>query len=149
MFKGVWMAYSDELITLITFPCSHFIPSKASENISKTSTSMAEMSCWHQRFCLPTLNGSNFPITYSIWVNNSLESYYTIVLKYYAFDQLSSNIFADISNVLSICRSLKKLRNEGSTMFRLTAVQILKKNCFVSKNLNNHAEIMRPSTENE
>lgn len=125
---------------------------------------MAEMSCWHQRFCLPTLNGSNFPITYSIWVKNSLESYYTTVLKYYTFDHLSSVIFADISsfssisgkmrhmasfnpfeshsallvyllgsNVLSICRSLKKLRNEGSTMFRLSAVQILKKNCFVRK----------------
>ena len=41
------------------------------------------------------------------------------------------------TNGLSVCRSLKTLKNEGSTMFRGSAVQKLEENCFSVK-LNIH-----------
>ena len=38
------------------------------------------------------------------------------------------------TNGLSVCRSLKKLKNEGSTMFRESAVQKVEEKCFSVKN---------------
>ena len=55
--------------------------------------SMAEILCWRQLFFLPIfqhLNCSNFWTTCPIWMNkSSLESYYVVVFKYYAFDHFS------------------------------------------------------------
>ena len=96
--------------------------------------------------------------------NLSLERYYVIVFKYYAFEQLSCDIFADISsfrkntscgiiqphstpfdvlvyllttNGLPVRRSLKNLKNEGPTMLRESPIQKLEE-MFFSKNLNNY-----------
>ena len=53
------------------------------------------------------LNGSNFWNTCPIWIiNPSLESYYVAVFKYYAFDHLSCDIFADISSFSSISEKI-------------------------------------------
>ena len=41
-------------------------------------------------------------------------------------------------NCLSVCKSLKKLKNEGSTMFRRSTVQKLMEKSFSSKNLTDH-----------
>ena len=96
--------------------------------------------------------------------NPSLENYYVVVFKYYAFDNLSCDTFAEVSsfesisgkirhaasfnliqhylmflvyllatNVLSVCGSLKKLKNEGSTIFRGSVVQKLEEKCFSVK----------------
>ena len=95
-------------------------------------------------------------------MSNSLESYYVVIFKYYAFDHLSCDNFADISSFdfrkngscditqpfstpfdvfgilighlcVTVCRSLKKLKNEWSTMFRGSAVQNIEEKCFSAK----------------
>ena len=126
---------------------------------------MAEISCWRQPPNAQYLNGSNFWATCLICMNNpSLESYYVVLFKYYAFDHFSCDVFADVSrfssiskkvchvvvsnpiqyhlmflvyllatNRWSVCRFLKKLINERSTMFRGSAVQKLEEKCLSVK----------------
>ena len=110
-------------------------------------------------FLSQPLDGSNFRTTCLIWMNNlSLEIYYVVVFKYYVFDHISCDIFAracnfsSISgkihhvasfnpiqlylmtiNVISVCRSLKKLKTEGWNLFRGSVVQKLEKKCFSVK----------------
>ena len=65
-----------------------------------------------------------------------------------SFSSISGKICLAASfNGLSVCRSLKKLKNEGSTMFRGSAVQKLEEKYFSSKNLTNHLENMLRSAE--
>ena len=104
--------------------------------------------------------------------NPSLESYYVVIFKCYAFDNISCNISAYVSsfssisrkiinvasfnpiqthfmflvyllvtNVSSVCRSLKKLENEGSTMFGVSLIQKLEKKK-ISRKFDKYSENM-------
>ena len=83
-----------------------FYPLKTSENflISQNFCTwedlqgMTEIFCWRQLF---------FSATGPIWMNNpSLESYYVVVFKYYPFDHLSYDIFAEAISASSISGEL-------------------------------------------
>ena len=90
--------------------------------------------------------------------NSSLENYYAFdYLSYNIFADVSSFslilgkmshlasfnpiqphlmflVYLLASNVLSVCRSLKKLKNDRSTKFMGSAVQKLEEECFSAKN---------------
>ena len=127
---------------------------------------MIEISCWYQLFFLNGCNfWTTCP---SWMNNSSLENYCVVFFKLAfenpscdtfadvsSFSRISGKIchvasfnviqphlmflvYLLATNWLSVCRSLRKLKNEGSTMFRGSAIQKLEEKCFFSKSLNNH-----------
>ena len=71
------------------------------------------------------LNGSNFWTTCPIWMSNSsLESYYVVVFKYYAFEHLSCDSFADVSSFslisekISLAASFKPIWRHMARFFK-------------------------------
>ena len=80
------------------------------------------ISCWRQAPNFQPFNGSNFWTTCLNWINNPNIQPHSILLDVFRIRTGHHG--------WSVCRSLKKLKNERSAMFRGSAIQTLEEILF-------------------